>query len=146
MEIEDVVTSLFTQEPKLPRSVRIDVQDPNNDSDFTAHDLFNFLVEVFNQGTSILFGNPETGRVDLDSLTKKDFLKIDTYFQSFGFRAFVDFIDTEDFEIYQNEQGQFDYTPYFLANLDIKYKGTYRALLFTVNTPKKLYFIGFGEL
>jgi hypothetical protein len=77
-DAQTIARNIFTKPVKAPGTVAFTV-----DEDMDLKEIFEMLLMIFTEGMKILFG--EDGKVDLNSRTEKDFIKVQEYFKSFGF-------------------------------------------------------------
>jgi len=77
-DAQTIARNIFSKPVKAPGTVAFTV-----DEDMDLKEIFEMLLMIFTEGMKILFG--EDGKVDLNSRTEKDFIKVQEYFKSFGF-------------------------------------------------------------
>ena len=75
---ESIARNIFSKEIKPPGTVAFTV-----DEDMSINEIFEMLLMIFTEGMKILYGSD--GKVDLNTLKEKDFIKVQDYFKSFGF-------------------------------------------------------------
>ena len=86
IDYEDFVKELYSNSPKDPNTVIIDLDTSN------INNLFEKLITLFKDGLVYFYGNKEK-KIDLNMLDDKKILKINRYFNSFSINV--------NFKIYQ---------------------------------------------
>lgn len=80
---DDFTIFLFSDKPKDPNSIKLEISKPENDIKFGLH-LFQELLMIFTSGMKYLFSNG-SGNVDIKSLSEDDIILMNKYFRSIGF-------------------------------------------------------------
>ena len=101
MNIEDIACTIFSDSPKPPQSIQLNLPNKDSCKDINQ-EIFNMLLELFHYGMVKYYGN--LGKVDLTLLNENDFLKIRKYFWSFGFEIFYKVYDLNNNLILSNKE------------------------------------------
>jgi hypothetical protein len=75
--LDEMVTELFTSEPKPVFSIQLQTED------LELKNIFEMLLEIFTKGMKILFAK-DNGIVDLESLSAEEFMTVKQRFRSLG--------------------------------------------------------------
>ena len=91
--MNDEIKSMFHFPPKPPNSTQLVFEE--EDSAAEIKDVFFILIELFEIGMKLLYGN-DKGNVNLAELSDLQFKRIDDYFNSIGFRVFYKINNASD--------------------------------------------------
>ena len=90
--LDDFIDQLVSSPPQNPHSFQLEIDHEDYEGSFQV------LVEIFTKSMKYLFSDA-FGKVNLDELTEAEYQKISDYFNSFGYRVFLEkIVDTETTE------------------------------------------------
>lgn len=84
--LDDFIDNLVSSPPKDANSIQLQIEHDDYEN------AFKVLVEIFTKSMKYIFGNA-SGVVDLDSLEENDMDLISKYFNSFGYKIFVEKVE-----------------------------------------------------
>ncbi len=126
---ESIAKNIFTKEVKPPGTVAFTV-----DEDMSIKEIFEMLLMIFTEGMKILYG--VDGKVDLNSLREKDFLKVQDYFKSFGFCC--------NYNVYlPSEASKIDFESRKYSNITITSKTKLKDLRLPLKCGPRIFEISF---
>ena len=125
VELEDLIYSIFSEQPGEPDSKPISF-DTNN-----IKQLFESLLIIFTNGMKLLYGN-SSGVVDLQNLSESDIDLIQKYYSSMGFKFYFDIYD--DSNENRDKTQQMKYT-----NIPISNQTRLKELYFPLSFKKVKY-------
>ena len=97
--LDDFIEQLVSSSPREPNSTQLEIDHEDYEN------CFQVLVEVFTKSMKYLFSD-SNGRVNLDELTEDDYQLISKYFNSFGYKVYIDKIvdgDTTSYGTTENK-------------------------------------------
>ena len=94
IDYEDFVKELYSNSPKDPNTVIIDLDTSN------INNLFEKLITLFKDGLVYFYGNKEK-IIDLNMLDDKKILKINRYFNSFSINVNFKIVNYKSLEEYK---------------------------------------------
>ena len=94
IDYEDFVKELYSNSPKDPNTVIIDLDTSN------INNLFEKLITLFKDGLVYFYGNKEK-KIDLNMLDDKKILKINRYFNSFSINVNFKIVNYKSLEEYK---------------------------------------------
>ena len=83
----DFINFIFSNNPKDKNSVKLELGKCHKNTKIGLH-IFQELLMIFTEGTNYLFGKND--KVDITKLCKEDIEILNKYFESFGFRVYID--------------------------------------------------------
>lgn len=128
---EKNIMKIFTDNPAKDNSIEMDF-----DGIISGKDMFECMMMFLTNGLKFKYGNSQ-GIVDLNKLTKKEWLEVQQHFRSFGMLLFYD-------KVYISNKKEYythivDYTKYN--------DGTnFDSLIFTLYSQPYIYKFSFGFL
>ena len=126
---ESIAKNIFTKEVKPPGTVAFTV-----DEDMSLKEIFEMLLMIFTEGMKILYG--VDGKVDLNSLREKDFIKVQEYFKSFGFQC--------NYNVYlPSEASKINFESRKYTNVDINNKTKLKDLRLPLKCGARVFEISF---
>lgn len=96
MNISNLSKNIFLNDLKPIKSIQIEFENIKN-----TKELFQSLLSIFTEGMILLYG--KNGKVDITTINDNDFLKITSYFQSFGINIFFHKFYIKQIEDLENE-------------------------------------------
>lgn len=84
--LDEFIISLVSNTPQIANSIRLDIETDNFEN------LFKILIEIFTKSMKYIYGDNE-GKVSLDELGINDLELMSKYFESFGYKLFVEKIE-----------------------------------------------------
>jgi len=97
--MENLSDALYSKPAAAPCSIQLDFSESNDKP--TTEELFQELSILFADGLKRFCGLNENGKVDLDAMREKDFMKVREYFLSIGFNVIYNIENLGTF-IYRN--------------------------------------------
>lgn len=105
MNISNLSRKIFLDDVKPLKSIQIEFDETES-----TGELFKSLVSIFTEGMILLFG--KQGKVDLNSVSNDNFLKMIQYFRSFGIQIFVHKFYIKQIENMENNSSNNDLVQY----------------------------------
>ena len=130
-DFNKTILKIFCDTPKSDNSIEL-----NLDGIGSSKDLFECMMMFLTNGLKFKHGNLQ-GVVDLNKLTKKEWLEIKQHFRSFGMNLFYDKVYISNKKEYKTHM--IDYTQY-------DQKMNFDLFIFTLYSQPYVYKFSFGFL
>ena len=132
IEIEDLITFLFDNEPKPPNSIKVTFDNIN------IKKLFESLLMIFTYGMRIKYSkDPDNKTVDLSNLSSQDLVEFNKYMNSIGIKLDI---EQEILNMYK------DYDKIKYTNIDINLNTRLNELKLPFLAEGIVYIISFDFL
>lgn len=126
--LDDFINNLVRSQPKDANSIQLEIHNDDYEN------AFKVLVEIFTKSMKYIYGNAR-GIVDLDSLGVSDMDLMSKYFNSFGYKLFIEKVEGTS---NKTSYGAFEDKP-------VK-EGELKAQCLKIQTKNNLYVIYFDNL